>query len=395
MDFSEFLKNLDANVVAQLTPHLNTIVRTTQCNIRRFKRFINDLYLMAGIHRHKHTGIDFDNLLRWKIILFEAPDIQNETADSVCLLKTRIEENAEQAERTNEWTIPGEKIKSITEAHFRAYLENRTIPTLFKQLNLSENQIHQLITLSESIKTTGDETEKAQQTALRRGIDAGKSELDVMVRVPEGEFIFGDDKKTVNIDTPFEIDVYPVTNAQFERFIKDGGYKSEKLWEKEGWAFIEEKKITQPDNWSDEKLKQPDHPVEGVSWYEASAYAKWAGKRLPTEMEWERAARGTDGREYPWGNKFDKEKCNTSESGIDRTTRVTRYPKGISPVGCYDMAGNVFEWTSDLQENTNRYVLRGGSWYFDHVLARCAARYYYFPDFRDIDIGFRCVRTLK
>jgi gamma-glutamyl hercynylcysteine S-oxide synthase len=132
--------------------------------------------------------------------------------------------------------------------------------------------------------------------------------------------------------------------------------------------------------------------VVGVSFYEAEAFAEWSGKTLPTEAQWERAARGTDGREYPWGDKFDGEKCNTAESGIGKTTRVTRYPNGISPDGCYDMAGNVWEWTaSKLDENT--MVLRGGSWVNDRDDARCAYRFRLHPFSRLLYIGFRCVRT--
>lgn len=402
----EFLKKLDANTVEQLKPHLNTVIRTTNRNIRRFKRFVNDLYLLAGIHRNKKTGIDFDNLLRWKIIVFEAPDIHNETAESVCLLKTRVEEFAEQSELSKEWSISGEKITKIPETHFRSYLENRTILNLFKQLTLNNEQIRQLITLSESIKRAGDESEQEKQAIIRNIIEIGKSELDAMVQVPVGGFIFGEGKeqKKFEIVTPFEIDVYPVTNGQFARFIKEGGYalKSD-LWTKEGLKFIKKEKITQPRLWDDKKLNQPDYPVVGVSWYEANAYAKWAGKRLPTEFEWERAARGTDGLIYPWGNEFDKEKCNTKESGIGKTTRVTHYPNGISPVGCYDMAGNVWEWTrnnyytkgeqGDFKDNEYP-VLRGGSWYFDLESARCAYRYDLNPEYRYYTLGFRCVRTL-
>lgn len=196
------------------------------------------------------------------------------------------------------------------------------------------------------------------------------------------------------------IDVYPVTNSQYKKFVEAGGYTNkdilEKCWSEAGRKWREGNGITQPDYWNDEKWDQPDHPVVGVSYYEAEAYAGWAGKRLPTEKEWEKAARGTDGREYPWGNGFDKEKCNSGESGHRGTTRVTLYPNGISPYGCYDMAGNVLEWTdSRYDKKETRCVLRGGSWYVEGSFCQCALRYWYFPDLRGYNVGFRCVRTLK
>lgn len=145
--------------------------------------------------------------------------------------------------------------------------------------------------------------------------------------------------------------------------------------------------------WTDEEFNLPEQPVVGVSFYEARAYARWAKKELPTEQQWERAARGTDGREYPWGNEFEKEKCNTAEYGSKRTTRVTRYPNGVSPEGCYDIVGNVWEWTNSFyDDNKDRYSLRGGSWGSIRDSARCVDRCGDDPDDRYNNVGFRCVR---
>jgi formylglycine-generating enzyme required for sulfatase activity len=198
---------------------------------------------------------------------------------------------------------------------------------------------------------------------------------------------------------------YPVTHAQYECFIKDGGYDNG-VW----WQGMQREQAARP-GWSD-----PNHPRERVSWHEATAFCRWLDTRmrarkllsnteqlrLPSEQEWEKGARGTDGREYPWGKYADGHANidETSHSGphyLQQTSAVGLYPDGASPYGLQDMAGNVWEWCADKYEPKDRSkdaprVLRGGSWYDDRDLCRCACRGRDGPGNRDNDVGFRvCV----
>ncbi|MBH0181063.1 MAG: SUMF1/EgtB/PvdO family nonheme iron enzyme [Nitrospira sp.] len=183
-----------------------------------------------------------------------------------------------------------------------------------------------------------------------------------MVKVMKGPFLYGDEKIRETIDHDYWIDQYPVTNEKYRAFISAGGYGNQAYWSPEGWKWKTKYNITAPEYWNDSTWNQADHPVVGVSYFEAETYAKWAGKRLPAEQEWEKAARGEDGREYPWGEEFDKARCNSSESGFKQSTPVTQYPKGVSPYGCYDMAGNVWEWcVSWSDKSQGERVVRGGS----------------------------------
>ncbi|MEK7748067.1 MAG: SUMF1/EgtB/PvdO family nonheme iron enzyme, partial [Nitrospirota bacterium] len=255
--------------------------------------------------------------------------------------------------------------------------------------------LRDLFTSSAVVESREEVKIKGEAEAIEAWID-----FDKMIEVPSGPFLYGEDQHEEKIEQPFLIDVYPVTNQQFRRFIEGGGYTHEEFWSEEGikWKgkWKGDNRIIYPQYWNDEKWNKPDHPVVGVSWYEANAYAKWANKRTPTEMEWEKSARGEDGRVYPWGNDFDKEKCNTYESGIGSTNRVARYPAGISTIGCYDMAGNVWEWTdSGYNKDQDTRVLRGGALDSNQSYARCAFRFFDNPNLRYYNIGFRCVRTLK
>lgn len=218
-----------------------------------------------------------------------------------------------------------------------------------------------------------------------------------MVKVPKGPFLYGDERTRTVIDRDYWIDKYPVTNEKYRAFMSAGGYEKQQYWSFEGWKWKTENNVAAPEFWNDIKWNKADHPVVGVSYYEAEAFAKWAGKHLPTEQEWEKAARGEDGRQYPWGEEFDKSRCNSDESGIGHTTSVTQYPNGVSPYGCHDMAGNVWEWCAGWYDNqkSGGRVLRGGSWLDSPGRVRVSERFYNLEDFRDFFIGFRLVQDFE
>jgi formylglycine-generating enzyme required for sulfatase activity len=221
-----------------------------------------------------------------------------------------------------------------------------------------------------------------------------------MVTVPKGPFLYGEDRVRATIDQAYWIDKYPVTNEKYRAFILADGYGNQAHWSVEGWKWKTQKNIKFPEYWNDTEWNKADHPVVGVSYYEAAAYAKWVGKRLPTEREWEKAARGEGGREYPWeypwGDTFDKMKCNSAEAGFDHTTPVTQYPTGVSPYGCYDMAGNVWEWCSGWYEEESKVwrVVRGGSWHNSQTSLRVSNRFRTYAERQSNNIGFRLVQDI-
>ena len=236
-----------------------------------------------------------------------------------------------------------------------------------------------------------------------------------MVYVPAGEFVMGsedgeDDEKpmhTIYLDA-FWIDKFEVTNGQYADFLNEMGNQTEGgvTWLDTGANSGMRIQVTGGEWQAYDGYN--DHPVEEVSWYGAAAYCEWAGRRLPTEAEWEKAARGEDGRTYPWGEGIESSQANYDEYE-GGTTPVGSYPDGVSPYGALDMAGNVWEWVSDwydenfysssLSENpqgpsdgTYR-VLRGGAWIVYGRFARSAVRNWWKPFLTSNYAGFRCVAS--
>lgn len=237
----------------------------------------------------------------------------------------------------------------------------------------------------------------------------------VMVYVPAGEFLMGTSdedmehfkelfplrdsarydnerpQRTVSVDA-FYIDKFEVTNQQYKQFLSETGYKPEHYLDRPPY-------------------NTPNFPAVVLKWEDAVAYTVWAGKRLPTEAEWEKAARGTDGRHWPWGDEWDDTKLSGNDGtgardGYKETAPVGQFPQGASPYGAHDMAGNLWEWVSDWYdpnyyrtspptvnpqgpETGDGHVLKGGGWAENHDFTRCASRLGGEPG--SLLRGFRCV----
>lgn len=196
----------------------------------------------------------------------------------------------------------------------------------------------------------------------------------LMAHVPEGIFLSGEGDDPVWVDE-FHIDTFPTTNADYARF-----------------CAATQRAV--PEHWENGRCPRDlyDHPVVHVTWRDAHAYATWAGKSLPTAEQWEKAARGTSGRTFPWGDQKTAAKCNVRETAVERTTSVSRYHSGVSPYGVYDMVGNVWEWLATAT-TPGRYELRGSA--FTSPLFRGVPSISNDANdtMHDDDTGFRCVAT--
>ena len=195
----------------------------------------------------------------------------------------------------------------------------------------------------------------------------------LMTLVEGGEFLRGDANESI-FAPAFYIDVFPATNADYARFVAATGHRAPQHW-------------SQGDGPPGHLL---NHPVVFVTWHDATAYASWAAKCLPSSEQWEKAARGERGDTYPWGSQLTAAKCNVRESEIRATTPVDRYHSGASPYGVYDMCGNAWEWLS-ARSAPGRYELKGSA--FTSPFARATPSLFNdaSADMLDDDTGFRCV----
>lgn len=276
-------------------------------------------------------------------------------------------------------------LRNVPAGTHRLTARKAGLPEWTREVQVAANQRAEVVIDIEPLRPEAPKAAKADDGAE-------------MVLVPAGEFWMGSDTEGDADEKPrhrvwldgFYIDKYEVTNALYRRFLEATGHHA-------------------PRYWNDAKWNGVSQPVVGVNWYNAGAYCKWAGKRLPTEAEWEKAARGIDGRKYPWGDQWDWSRAN---SGGTKTVPVGSYPSGASPYGALDMAGNAWEWVIDWYDkdyygrspernpqgpDSGRYkVLRGGSWYNLPVALRATSRSgYHRPNELDLYIGFRCAKSAQ
>jgi len=254
------------------------------------------------------------------------------------------------------------------------------------------------------------DTFKNRDETMKKALTEQKGKYG-SVTVPAGEFIMGTDEARedaypehrVYLDA-FEIDRYEITNAQYWEFLD---YMKKTNDHSKCFKGEPSGKNHTPRFWDNEYYNVPDYPIVRIDWYDAYAYAAWAGKRLPTEAEWEKAARGLAGRKFPWGNESDPSRCNLSGD----PKPVGSNEGGKSVYGCYDMAGSVHEWCADWYSNTYyteapsrnpkgpdnglRRVIRGGSRFSQPFQVRTNTRKSEQPDLFNVALGFRCAMDVK
>ena len=237
-----------------------------------------------------------------------------------------------------------------------------------------------------------------------------------MILIPAGPFIMGSNKEDTKHQgaefgsaKPWYLDEHPEHHVTLPDYFIDRFEVTNSLY----LRLVEATKSRPPNFWIGGRYPagQENFPVTGVNWYEAERYCRWAGKSLPTEAEWEKAARGTNGREFPWGDTFDPKKANTGASGFERLLPVGSFPEGVSPYGVHDLSGNAWEWVADWYQpypgstdknplyGEKNKVFRGGGYggsgghYALPIFYRAAYRSSIPPEEAYMDLGFRCAKS--
>ena len=399
-----------------LKKHWRIVTLGAESNPRKVKTTLNDLQLQWAVWRNTRQagGIDFDDFVRWEVLMRTAPSFRKRMYTQIYDSPTRADvlwRAFDWAKTGNEEIVAGfrndltDTIRRVLldiqeyKPHFTADLIERLIYLTARTPAVEPMKIYlkePVYVGMETIKAVGQDkklTPGGQEIFEFGGIQ--------FVRIHKGEFLMGsteenreafwDERPQFKLNIPYDywMGRFPVTNAQYAAFA------GEDFEIPEGKA---------------------DHPVVNVSWQDTQKFIAWLNEnhaeglpegysfQLPSESEWEKAARGEFGSEYPWGNEFDNARCNTNQSGKGNTTPVGAYsPQGDSPYGCADMAGNVWEWTrsmyqpypynpkdgrEDLDAEGER-VLRGGSFILNPRNARCACRYRHGPISLYHDLGFR------
>jgi formylglycine-generating enzyme required for sulfatase activity len=242
-------------------------------------------------------------------------------------------------------------------------------PKLAKILEISRDRLMELIIQENEPEI--DAQESIGESHVRHPVDGR-----LMAKIDGSVFLSGPGNGPTWLPT-FYIDVYPVTNAEYARFIAATGH-------------------TPPQHWTDGRPPEyfSDHPVVFVTWNDATAYAEWAGKSLPSGQQWEKAARGTRGTVYPWGDQPTPAKCNVRENGVGSTTAVDCYQSGVSPYGVFDLCGNIWEWCS-TETRPSRHELKGGAWTSPFLRATPSLFNDAAASMCDDDTGFRCAVTTE
>ena len=414
---------------------LETIQVGGEANPRRLKTLLNEMHLgwAVLVNSGKAQGLPRADFARWQVLQRVAPDFCDHLRDGITPEKRRdFLAAAEQwgaGMRTEEW--PEGVDPDYLKRTLQGWAENLRLQRLlnhFREQRFSERLSDPLIEAMIHWGRPPDLVVRLEGVEARAqaGRVSVREKEEAWIEIPAGSFVMGsgqdnelafDDEKprrTVEIPYAYRIARTPVTNAEFQRFVEQTGYptQAEASGGEEHWRHPRG-----PDSGLEGK---EDHPVIRVSWHDARACCDWLTgamrgspdlpegwiARLPSEAEWEKAARGEYGLEWPWGKEWDAKRCNTREAGPGDTTPVGRYsPEGDSPYGVADMAGNVWEWTRSLfgpysddprddredPEAAGPRVLRGGSFYYSSRSVRCAYRSSHDPLNRAWDIGFRVV----